>query len=233
MSYHLTGLISAVIFLLTLGGLWSQLQFVWKRKRAFNEAPLRAEPSTAILSVNQFLSSFLAFFSFFLYGTCLEPFNHYLVWPRLAAALMTLGVLYEIMADRKTWLPTFIFIACASMVLAAPMLLLLTPEVRTWGRKISQGLIVTVTVILAQGYSHQVVLIRQSGQTGAVSLRLHQLFLLKDASTMAFALAMGLRSGWPVLLLSSVSAITKLATMWHFRWARLSPTAQERRESLF
>ena len=112
------------------------------------------------------------------------------------------------------------------------MLLLLTPEVKAWGRKISQALIVTIAVILAQGYSHQIVLIRRSGQTGAVSLRLHQFFFLKDASTIAFALAMGLSGGWPVLLLSSVSAITKLATMWHFRWARLSPAAQQKRETL-
>jgi hypothetical protein len=232
MSYHLTGLISAVIFLLTLGGLWSQLRFVWKRKRTFQQSPSLAESPTAVLSLNQFLSSFLAFFSFVLYGSCLEPFNHYLVWPRLAAAVLTLAVLYEIMADRKAWLPTLSFISCAALLLAAPMLWLLTPEVRAWGRKVSQALIVTIAVILAQGYSHQIVLIRQSGQTGAVSLRLHQFFFLKDASTIAFALAMGLRGGWPVLLLSSVSAITKLATMWHFRWARLSPAAQRRRETL-
>src|SRR6185369_7123272 len=110
--------------------------------------------------------------------------------------------------------------------------LLLNPPIMAWGRRISQALIAGVTVVLAQGYLHQIVLIRQSGQTGAVSLRLHQFFFLKDASTIAFALAMGLASGWPILLLSSVSGITKLATMWHFRWARLSPTAQQRREAL-
>ena len=70
------------------------------------------------------------------------------------------------------------------------------------------------------------------GQANRVSLRLHQFFLLKDLSTIAFALAMGLASGWPLLLLSSVSGITKLATMWHFRCARLSPAAEQRRNAL-
>jgi len=231
MIYHLTGLISAVIFLLTLGGLWFQLQFVWDRQRAIQKEANLSEPSTAVLSLNQFLSSFLAFFSFLLYGICLHPFNHYLVWTRLAATLLTLAVLYEIMRDRKAWLPVLVFVGCCALLILAPLMLLLNPPVMAWGRKISQGLILVVSVILAQGYSHQILLIRQSGQTGAVSLRLHQLFFIKDVSTIAFALAMGLASGWPVLLLSSISAITKLAAMWHFRWVRLSALARQRREA--
>jgi len=232
MTYHITGLISSVIFLLTVGGLWSQLQFVWLRRREFSkEHPPSARP-TAILSLNQFVSSLLAFFSLFLYGMCLKPFNHYLVWPRLAATLLTLAILYEIMVDRKEWLPTLTFIGCAVLLVVAPALLLLNAPMMAWGRRISQALIVGVTIVLAQGYLHQIVLIRQSGQTGAVSLRLHQFFFLKDTSTIAFALAMGVASGWPILLLSSVSGITKLATMWHFRWARVSLTAQQRRNAL-
>jgi len=205
---------------------------VWKRKRQRREAPLSVEAPTAILSLNQFLSSYLAFFSFFFYGACLQPFNHYLVWPRLAATLLTLAVLYEIMADRRAWLPTLVFIGGAALLAGAPTLLLFNPHIATAARRFSQGLIIAVTVILAQGYSHQIVLIRQSGQTGAVSLRLHQFFLVKDLSTIAFASAMGLASGWPVLLLSSVSGITKLATIWHFHWARVSPVAQQRRDAV-
>ena len=87
-SYHITGAISSAIFLLTIVGLWSQLRFVWQRKRAANNGESHERP-TAVLSVNQFVSSYLAFFSFFVYGVCLDPFNHYLVWPRLAASLLT------------------------------------------------------------------------------------------------------------------------------------------------
>ena len=85
MTYHITGLISAVIFLLTASGLWLQLQFVWKRKRAFHAGT--GQRPTAVLSLNQFVSSFLAFYSFFLYGGCLPRFNHYLVWTRLVASV--------------------------------------------------------------------------------------------------------------------------------------------------
>src|SRR5437868_2775754 len=128
MAYHITGLISAAIFLLTLGGLWSQLQFVWQRQRDFRERLSRERP-TAILSLNQFLSSFLAFFSFFLYGICLQPFNHYLVWPRLLASLLTLALLYEIMRDRKEWPTVLSFILCLALLLGTPPLLLLNPQI--------------------------------------------------------------------------------------------------------
>src|SRR5690242_15962920 len=140
MTYHITGLISSVIFLLTVGGLWSQLQVVWLRQREFSkERPALARP-TAVLSLNQFVSSLLAFFSFFLYGMCLKPFNHYLVWPRLAATLLTLAVLYEIMVDRKQWLPRLTFIGCAVLLVVAPTLLLLNAPMMAWGRRISQAL---------------------------------------------------------------------------------------------
>src|SRR2546430_14588178 len=119
MAYHITGLISAAIFLLTVGGLWSQLQFIFQRKRTAGRGGVAQRP-TAILSLNQFVSSFLAFFSFFLYGACLERFNHYLVWPRLLACLLTLAVLYEIMRDRRGGLGRILFYAGCWLPVAAP-----------------------------------------------------------------------------------------------------------------
>jgi hypothetical protein len=106
---------------------------------------------------------------------------------------------------------------------------MINAEAVVWCRSLSQALIVVATVILAQGYTHQILLIRRSGRTGAVSIRMHQFFLLKDISTVVFAVAMGLRTGWPLLLLSIVSGLTKIGTLWHFRWARLSLLAEQRR----
>lgn len=231
MSYHITGLISSAIFLLTIGGLWAQLGFVWQRKQlATNDAT--QERPTAVLSVNQFVSSYLAFFSFFLYGMCLERFNHYLVWPRLTASVLTLAVLFEIVRDRRDRVASLAFAACAILLVGAPLGLVTIPGATEWGRTVSQTLIVIVTVILAQGYLHQVLMIRQTGRTGGVSARLHQFFFWKDVSTIAFALTMGTSTGWPLILLSSVSATTKLVTLWHFRWVRLSPIASQRREAM-
>src|SRR5437762_13633920 len=111
MAYHVTGLINALIFLLTIGGLWAQLRFIWQRKTAYRAGDSILRPA-AILSLNQFVSSFLAFFSFFLYGACLQRFNHYLVWPRLLACLLTLAVLYEMMRDRRDALSIMSFSLC-------------------------------------------------------------------------------------------------------------------------
>ena len=231
MSYQLTGIFNALVFSLTLVGLGAQLRLVWQRKRAFRRGQLQEGP-TAILSLNQFTSSFLAFFSFFIYGACLERFNHYLVWPRLVASFLTLVVLWEIMASRRDWFSLGAFSLCMTMLVGAPILLMLKPTTVVWFRGVSQGFIVVVTIILGQGYLHQVVLMRQQGRTGAVSMQLHQFFLIKDISTVIFAISMGLRFGWPVLLLCTVSGITKVITLWHFRWARLSPVARQRRELL-
>lgn len=230
MSYHVTGLISSAIFLLTIGGLWSQLGLVWTRRNLAARGESGERP-TAVLSVNQFVSSFLAFFSFFLYGLCLDPFNHYLVWPRLAASLLTLAVLFEIMRDRRERLAVLAFVANMLLLIGAPTALLSIPGATEWGRTVSQTLIVIVTAILAQGYLHQVLMIRRTGRTGGVSARLHQFFFWKDLSTIAFAVSMGTSTGWPLMLLSSVSATTKLVTLWHFRWVRLSPVACERRNA--
>lgn len=230
MSYHITGLISSAIFLLTLAGLWAQLGFVWRRKQSGADGETPERP-TAVLSVNQFVSSFLAFFSFFLYGACLERFNHYLVWPRLTASLLTLAVLFEILRDRRDRVARSAFVFCTVLLIGAPLGLLTIPGAATWGRTISQSLIVTATIVLAQGYLHQVLLIRQTGRTGGVSARLHQFFFWKDVSTIAFALSMGTSTGWPLILLSSVSAATKIVILWHFRWVRLSPIANQRRRT--
>lgn len=230
MSYHITGLISSAIFLLTIGGLWGQLGFVWQRKQSAAEDETQERP-TEVLSVNQFVSSFLAFFSFFLYGACLERFNHYLVWSRLAASLLTLAVLFEIMRDRHNRVAKFAFAACAALLVGAPLALVTIPGAADRSRTVSQSLIVIVTVILAQGYLHQVLMIRQTGRTGGVSARLHQFFFWKDISTIAFAVSMGTSTGWPLMLLSTVSAVTKLITLWHFRWVRLSPIASQRRDA--
>ncbi len=228
MSYHITGLISSAIFLLTIGGLWAQLGLVWQRQQSATNDKTQERP-TAVLSVNQFVSSYLAFFSFFLYGACLERFNHYLVWTRLAASLLTLAVLFEIVRDRRDRVATLAFAVCAALLVGAPLGLVTIPGAAEWGRTVSQTLIVIVTVILAQGYLHQVLMIRQTGRTGGVSARLHQFFFWKDVSTIAFAITMGTSTGWPLILLSSVSATTKLITLWHFRWVRLSPVALQRR----
>ncbi len=230
MEYHLIGLVNVVIFLLCLAGIWTQLRLIERRKVLFAAGGLSGERPTDILSLNQFASSFLAFFSFFVYGFVIERFNHYLVWPRLLATLLTLAILYQIMIDRREARTVAVFAACSAATLAAVSFLAARVKVAPGGRAFTQGLVLVSAVIVAQGYAHQIAVIRRTGRSGGVSLRMHQLTFFKDISTMMLGVAMGLKTGWPLLLTNGLCALTKLGVMWQIRWARLSPLARQRRE---
>lgn len=94
------------------------------------------------------------------------------------------------------------------------------------------AMIVIITIFLAQGYIHQIMLILKLGSTSALDIKMSQLILLMDFSTIAFALVMGLEDGWPLLLLAVVSASTKIIILYLFRWVRISKSAQRRRLAL-
>ncbi len=101
-------------------------------------------------------------------------------------------------------------------------------EWRTNSTAVAKAIVIAATLVLAQGYTHQILLIRRAGRTGAVSLRFHQCVLISALTTVAFGLTMKIDEGWPLVLLATVSASLKLVTLWHFRWVRFSPTALER-----
>ncbi len=233
MLYHLMGSLMATSFMVTVVGLGWQLGQVLRRRalaRA-NALPV-GERATSILSLNQMVSLFTAVFAFFLYGISLEPMNHYLAWPRLLAALVVVVIFWQMAVDRRN---AACFTACAlavALLVGAPLLLWMEPSQRLVGASVAQGLVLASTVILGQGYWHQIRLIRRTGRTGAVSLRFHQCVLVTALCTVGFGAAMGAREGWPLMLLASVSASLKLVTLWHFRWARLSALARSRRETV-
>ncbi|MFZ6742216.1 hypothetical protein ACO0LC_03210 [Undibacterium sp. JH2W] len=233
MWYTFAGSLNSIFILISLYGIWSQVKMVWDRKAAartvcdVNES--ESEKPTDLLSLNQFTVSFLAYCAFFVYGYSIRPFNHFIVWPRMIAAMLILALLWEIYRDRKTRLAF-----ASSMMAAAIMLLALSGLIfgGTFideGRRVSQSLILLVTLFLAQGYAHQISLIWKSGKTGAVSLKMSQFILAMDVTTILFAFAMGLQTGWPLLFLATVSAVTKLAIMYLFTWVEFSPLALQRR----
>jgi hypothetical protein len=226
--YSIAGTLNSIFIFVSLVGIWSQLQKVWDRK----QDGLLDEGPTDILSLNQFTVSFLAYWSFFVYGYSITPFNHFIVWPRLIASVIALAILYEIFVDRKTR-SSFIALTVAVLLFVVGLFgLAFGGTFVDEGRVVSQSLIVVVTILLAQGYAHQIRLILASGKTGAVSLKMSQFILSMDVTTIIFALVMGLDTGWPLLLLASVSASTKLMIMWLFKWEKHSPVAKQRREGL-
>lgn len=227
--YHYLGIIAAVTFMLTVLGLYYQLALVLKRRRLFLGIVMENDSPTNILSLNQLTSIFLACYAFFLYGLCVEPINHYLVWPRLMAMLVLLLLFYQILIDRRNQLSVIVFYVSIGLLVISGFVLLFRDELQNFGKHIAEGLVIIATIVLAQGYFHQVLLIRRSGRTGAVSIRLHQCVLLTALSTVAFGFAIGIEEGWPLILLASVSTTLKLITLWHFRWVRISKVAEIRR----
>lgn len=228
MFYTVAGAINTAFILLSLVGVWAQLRKVWQRRASATAGAI----ATDILSLNQFTVSFLAYLSFFVYGYSIQPFNHFIVWPRLLASVLVLLILREIWTDRLSRTATASLVVACVALLCALLGLVWGQRHVDEGRVLASAMIVAVTALLAQGYAHQILLIWRSGRTGAVSLRMSQLILLMDISTIVFAFAMGLRLGWPLLLLAVVSGSTKLIILWLFRWERRSAAAEivERRD---
>ncbi|WP_448548778.1 hypothetical protein [Thalassotalea fusca] len=190
-----------------------------------------ANSPTAILSMNQFFISFLAYFSFFIYGYSVEPFNHFIVWPRLIAALVVTLVIIEIWRDKRCKLSYAMLLTTLLIIVLGGAGALMTESVRDDSKAISTAMILIISALIAQGYMHQFLLIIRSGQTGAINLKMSQFIFAMDLSTIAFAVSMGLSLGWPLLVLAITSAITKLVMMYLFYWVKHSEHAAMTRKS--
>lgn len=223
--YNIFGALNTIFITVSLYGVYSQLTTVWHRKQS------NSNSATELLSVNQFTVSYLAYLSFFIYGYSIAPFNHYIVWPRLIASILVAFILYEIWLDRRNnTSKVTLSIALISLFLAL-LGLVIGHSISDEGKLISTSIIIIVSVLIGQGYFHQIRLIIGSGKTGAVDLKMSQFILLMDISTIAFACTMGLSNGWPLLVLAITSAITKLIIMYLFHWVKVSATAKQRRLS--
>ncbi|WOH37468.1 hypothetical protein RI844_19235 [Thalassotalea fonticola] len=226
MWYDLFGAMNTIFIFVSLYGVFLQLNKVWLRKRS-NEPKV-----TLILSQNQFTMSFLAYFSFFIYGYSIDPFNHYIVWPRLIASVLVTLILFEMWQDRKSKTSFFCVLFVGLSFIGGVIGLVFNDTFSSQSKNLSTILIVAITALLAQGYVHQIKLIINSGKTGAIDIRMSQFILMMDISTIAFAVSMGVSEGWPLIVLAVVSGMTKLVIMYLFRWVRLSPKAEYRRLNL-
>jgi hypothetical protein len=227
MWYNIFGSLNTMFIFISLYGIYAQLNKIWLRSQNGDKHP------TEVLSQNQFTVSFLAYFSFFVYGYSIEPFNHYIVWPRLAASLIIAGILFEMWKDRRSNSALLSLILISASFILGGTGLILNDSQYDESKNISTVLILAVTVFLAQGYFHQIKLIIKSGHTGAIDIRMSQFILLMDISTIAFSFAIGLKEGWPLLTLACVSGVTKLVIMYLFHWVKVSLTAKLRRSESY
>ena len=201
MLYHILGTVSAVAFLLTWYGLAKQIINVEKLRES-------NQPSTQSLSTNQFASSFFAFYANFIFGIAIEPFSHYLVWTRFGALLLILVILFQLWYDRRS-IPTGLILglcATAMVIGLCSMGFRPYPSVAKLG---ANSLMLIVTALLIQGTLHQLIVVRRSRVIGALSPALFQSILIKDVTTLAFALTMPIAAAWPLIVLNGASVITR------------------------
>lgn len=235
MLYNFAGVLNTLFVAASLYGVFLQLKQIWRRKT--NSHHREQGEATALLSLNQFTVSFFAYFSFFVYGYSVEPFNHYMVWPRIVACVLVLAILWEIYFERRQSTERYTIFGCSGILTLGVLGLGLSSfdigsRFVDEGHLLSTSLILAVSLLLAQGYWHQIMLIIRSGSTGAVNIRMSQFILAMDLSTLLLAYSMGFERSWPMVVLAVVSGVTKILIMYLFRWVKLSLNAALRRSSV-
>lgn len=154
---------------------------------------------TRSLSRSYFLSSFYAFFAVFMHSALLTPPDFYLVLTRLLAMVLVLTIIIFIAYDRRT-LKDAVALGTAGLLLVLGLgLLLLGGRAPFIVGAAGPTNILVVTPIITVGNIRQISLIEKLGEAGAVSMRMHILYLVKDITLCMFAIAMGLAAGWPIL----------------------------------
>ena len=201
MLYHVLGILSAVLFILTWLGLWAQIRRIHLHRQSNAQG-------TQSLSLNQFGSSFFAFYANFMFGIAVEPFNHYLVWTRCGALLLTLVILWRIWQERRTS-TTLITLVVSGLALTGGFISMGYRPFPAFAQIGANGLMLVVTAILIQGTAHQWLILRRYGEIGALSFGLFRSILIKDVSTLLFGLTMPLSQSWPLLVLNGASVIMR------------------------
>lgn len=220
MLYHLTGFASAFFVVLSLVGTWTQLQLVLSRRKLYESGEGDGEKPTEILSIYRFLGSYVAFYTMFFYGLTLERFNHYIVWPRVVAMFLLMMILHQIYKDFRDTKTRYIFIGSITFFIAAVILAFSEYRVAVQNTGSVYAVILFGLIVYLYGSAHQNMKVRKNRKTGALSLRMHQLYAIKDFTSIAFGIAMGVLKGWPIWLFHGVCLVVQLITMWHFRWVK-------------
>lgn len=215
-SYHMTGLISALLSTIASAGLATQAKLLWQRRRMGTN---NGQTTTAVLSINRFVTSYVIFLAMYTYGAMLNPFNHYLVWPRVLGMVLSLSILFQIEADRRNTLSRIAFNGCVLLLLMSNVLIWYARPIDNPNPIVFPMIVVIVGLIYLQGGMIQINLIRKSRSTGSLSRQMHVLFVCKDISLILFAMVMGTKVGWPIFLMCAVGLTVNLSTLWCFRWA--------------
>jgi len=218
MLYAIAGTVSSALFIGCLWGLYKQIINVRHRRELYGSASPEIGPgyATRSLSANGFASSFFAFYAFLIYAMSLDAIEPFVFVTRLMASLSTLYILFEIYRDRSRFKDRLPFqLAALAMVLAGGVFIF-RDELLPYSGGLSRPLTVVATLVMLQGGLAQIRRIFFERCTGAMSLAMNWVFLLKDLSNVFFGMVIGLSEGWPIILMGAVSATLKMTVLLLF-----------------
>ena len=201
MFYHSLGILSSVVFLLTWYGLTRQLIKIYQRRQS-------NLTGTDGLSLNQFGSSFFAFYASFIVGIASADFNHYLVWTRTGALLLTLCVLYCLWQDRPSLRISTVLFGSTACFVAGFVAMAFRP-LPTYIIHNTDIIVVVITLVLLQGTIGQIRMLYRNQEVGALSFSLLHSILLKDVTTLAFLFTLPIATAWPLILLNGSSIVSR------------------------
>jgi hypothetical protein len=175
------------------------------RRRAFADAG-RKEAATDNLSFLAINGSFVAFFSFLVFSTATDPFAHYIFWSRIPACVLAILLLWEFRLDYPASMKAVAGPASCVLFLSALLGTILLPGVAPAFIKQLQIVVVVSGVVLVGGQVHQLWLLLSRRRVGALSLRARTLNLMKDLSTVAFGVTLGMHQSWSFVVVAAANA---------------------------
>ncbi|MFT5706508.1 MAG: putative ABC-type sugar transport system permease subunit [Oceanospirillaceae bacterium] len=226
MLYNAMGILSSIMFLGCLFGLVKQFQQISKRKQLAGQQEKSVGFATQSLSVNNFFSSFVAFYAFFVYSMMLQDIDYYLLITRLLAASATMVILYEVFRDREQLSQKLPFICAVVGMFIAFICFEYRESLLVVGRSVASILAVGATFVILQGGVQQIRKIRKEKTTGALSFSMNVIFMCKDLSNLGFGAVLGFTDGWPLILIGLVSSVVKAITLWQFKRFKAMPSCQ-------
>jgi hypothetical protein len=205
-AYHITGILQASLFLLSIFAVYVQLRLVRQRRILLATNPGHEIP-TYNLSPLAIAGSFAAFYTFLLLSTATEPFAHYIFWSRIPACILGILLLWEFRKDYPTSKIALLGPIAAAVFGLTILFTFLYPSFSREFIKMIQIFVICSGVILINGQLHQLWLLIKTKKVGALSLQARTLNLMKDISTVAFGIVLGIGQSWSVIAVASANAL--------------------------
>ena len=213
MLYSVVATMSSMIYMGCLWGVVQQILIIKKRREKYTTGKASLGFATQSLSVNGFTSSFIGFYSFYVYAILMTEIDFFILVTRLLACLMTTYVLFEIYRDRLPVVERIPFQVAVFFIITSIAVLIFRDSLVHDGKKYAIALTLFATIVMFQGGLSQIVSIVRQGATGALSAKMTMVFFLKDVTNVIFGAVIGFSEGWPLMLIVRVRKKKKMINL--------------------